>query len=232
METIRRLEAKQKICLELTNPSFNSSKKRIEQLHHLAKIFIINQTHTMTSGPKLIIHSQSYGNQILYNANLDDNIEMMENIISTSITLGVNLITIKCSNNSYLLNQLVKFASNEAFKQDKFKPKLIGTLSKYKKTKNKKKDKMNRIRLAQFAQENGIDGIICQSDELKEFRTELPRNFKLFVSYNIQGFSKGIRPYNLINDGADYIMVNISHTNESQIINQMDGVINDVIRAL
>jgi len=215
----KKEELARRIIVALDVASGKEALALVKELRAV-EIFKVGFRLFTAEGPALLNEIRKLGRKAFLDLKLHDIPNTVAETIRVAVKHGVHMLTLHSSGGREMMQRAAEAAAAEATKEGREKPLLLGVTV----LTSLKGDELREIgvssdvdaqvlRLAKLAQEAGMDGLVCSSQEIEIVKKEIGRDFLVVVpgirpAWSEAGDQKRIMTPSLaVQKGADFLVI-------------------------
>jgi orotidine-5'-phosphate decarboxylase len=210
-------EVREKIIVPLDVSSREQALALVQQLHDLVGLFKVGSQLFTACGPEIVLEIIKIGGKVFLDLKFHDIPNTVTHAAIEAGKLGVSMMTVHASGGRAMLES----ASKELQKQFGAKKPLLLAITVLTSLDTKSlfeigievpvEEQVQRSAI--FAQECGVDGVVCSPREIRLVRQRVDSGFKIvtpgirMADHSLNDQQRIATPHEAISAGADYIVI-------------------------
>jgi orotidine-5'-phosphate decarboxylase len=210
-------EVREKIIVPLDVSSREQALALVQQLHDLVGLFKVGSQLFTACGPEIVLEIIKIGGKVFLDLKFHDIPNTVTHAAIEAGKLGVSMMTVHASGGRAMLES----ASKELHKQFGAKKPLLLAITVLTSLDTKSlfeigvevpvEEQVQRSAI--FAQECGVDGVVCSPREIRLVRQRVDSGFKIvtpgirMADHSLNDQQRIATPHEAISAGADYIVI-------------------------
>ena len=213
------LKPQDRIILALDFPRFAEAKEWVEKLRGKIKTFKVGPILFLDSGRQGIRDLTGLGADIFLDLKFHDIPSTVEKVSRLVVSLGIKMFTIHALGGLEMMRSVVEAVNEESQKLSKPKPLILGvTILTSQSEEGLRQIGMNSssqdavLRLAELANNSGVDGLVASGREVEILRKEFEDRFIIVVpgvrlDTTTHDQKRVTTPAEAVSLGADYLVM-------------------------